>query len=201
MKKYVKENLTLDEKVAIINAWETYRGAEGYEYVFDLEDTDDAKDFVLQYGNQTLSSCRKKARYWLGGLNFYADERNKCIGRETCIKVVDSLYASIILEKAVYPYITYTFFDFVHGQNTAKLIEKLRNDFGYLIDFTAMYNDKYKVQIFGRLWSKTDKKDDFLSNKDWWVVLQINGGHLYMNNVIGGMMWVDENGNAYVTSF
>lgn len=201
MKKYVKENLTLDEKVAIINAWETYRGAEGYEYVFDLKDTNDADDFIKLYGSQTLSSCRAKSRYWLGGLNFYADERNKCIGRKDCIKHVDSLDACVILECSVYPHIADTFFSMVHGENTTKLIAKLNNDFGYLIDFNAMYNDKYKVKIFGRLWSKTDKKDDFLSDKDWWCVLQINGGHLYMNNVIGGMMWVDENGNAYLTSF
>jgi len=66
---FVKKDITFEEKLQIISYWEEDRASDG-EFVYDLDDDDDAWHWKELYDLQTLYKCRAEGRYWLGGWQF-----------------------------------------------------------------------------------------------------------------------------------
>jgi len=65
-----RKDLTVVQCAKLMNTWETHRGADGEENVFDLEDKKDFRFMVRKRGYFTACKMRKKNRFWFDGNNF-----------------------------------------------------------------------------------------------------------------------------------
>ena len=72
---FAKADLTLEEKVKLFNDWEEDRGSDG-EYIYDLDDDNDAISWLDMYGAKYLYECRQIGRYWVGGWQFHYKDAN-----------------------------------------------------------------------------------------------------------------------------
>lgn len=54
----------------IINFWENDRIAVESEYLYNLNEEEDANVFANIYGFKTAMECYKEGNYWFGGTNF-----------------------------------------------------------------------------------------------------------------------------------
>ena len=66
----LKENLSLKDYFNLFDVWNVYRGADGEENGFDLQDYEDFHYFAIRYGVMKALECQKEQRYWIGGNNF-----------------------------------------------------------------------------------------------------------------------------------
>lgn len=79
-----------ETKVELINLIiEDALGKFGEERIFDLENSEDCDDFVRLYGEQDAERFQNKARYALGGDNYYTNEANYTYWRCNAVKVLD----------------------------------------------------------------------------------------------------------------
>ena len=170
LKPFVKAT-TLEEKVKIINGWETDRGAEAEEYVYDLNCHNDYVEFAGFYGEQTASRLKAESRFWFGGNAFYANEEDKQMCRSTkvwsvtddvadgtlnCIlaEILDS-YERVITEKD----------NFEHGIESAlNLISGMYYD---LIDFKSYYESENKPKKYRWIAVSSDHAFEDESEKEF----------------------------------
>lgn len=142
---FVKSNLSFEDKVAIVNAWEGWRSGEVYENVFDLfGDKEDIESFTYLYGAMTYDRCKKTHRFWVGGWNYYDDKKNYAMGRETEIFPVTSEWLDNMI-KTICNTMSADILSWTESEfNVAETC------FGNLIDFRGFkkaYNDSAKIYI------------------------------------------------------
>lgn len=200
MKRFIHPNLSLAEMVKIINAYEEMRGATECESVFDLKDAHDVKFFDNLYGWQTRERCLKEARYWVGGINFYDNPANKCLGTEHQIYLLNQIKAESIII-ALLPDLETMIVEYINdSSNKAKACSVLHDLFYDTIEIHEYYLSTLapkKHEAFGREW--TEVKEKFSLNKEiWWKVLAINGGEFWMNNLDGEILWIDSQGKWFI---
>lgn len=200
MKKFLRPNLSLAEMVKIINAYEEMRGATECESVFDLTDANDVKFFDNLYGRQTRERCLKEARYWVGGINFYDNPANKCLGTEHQIYLLNKVKAESIIN-ALLPELEEKIIEYINDSpNKDKACSVLNDLFCDTIDIYRYYKSTLapKTRVaFGRTWTKVKQKFP-LTEEIWWQVMTINSGALWMNNLDGEILWIDSQGNWFI---
>lgn len=69
LKSDIINNFRMDILGNIIEWWEDWRCAVGYEDVFNLSDENEANAFCNLYGFKKTMECYKQNSFWLGGLN------------------------------------------------------------------------------------------------------------------------------------
>lgn len=200
MKKFLHPNLSLAEMVKIINAYEEMRGATECESVFDLTDANDVKFFDNLYGRQTRERCLKEARYWVGGINFYDNPANKCLGTEHQIYLLNKVKAESIIN-ALIPELEEKIIEYINDSpNKAKACSVLHDLFYDTIEIHQYYLSTLppkKLNAFGREW--TEVKEKFPLNEEiWWKVLELHSGEFWMNNLDGEILWIDSQGNWFI---
>ena len=201
IRKYLNTNLSVEQKVTIINAWEENRGGEAEEAIFDIcNDADDIKHFATLYGQQTWLRCRDKGRFWLGGLAFYDNIENRtpcCINKIQCMSesCIATMFNGVIDEfgEFIIRYIT---------ENKNVDIASLNQSFDFAINVSQLHTDIHNPRIpmiakYDREWEldvkgKIDFKEvDGGDNEIWWKVMTIGFDEIWMDNCCGRMALVD----------
>lgn len=199
---YLNANLSVEQKVTIINAWEEERGGEAEEAIYDiLNNAEDIANFTQLYGQQSWLRCRTIGRFWLGGLAFYDNEANRqpgvCPNRIKCLDetAIDNFFKDIID----------AFGDFVIAYLTdVKDVDlaSLNKSLGYAINVSQLHTDIHNPRIpmiakYDREWEldvkgKIDLKEvDGGDNEIWWKVMTIGFDEIWMDNLCGRMALVD----------
>lgn len=83
----------------------------------------------------------------------------------------------------------------LNSERMARIIEKAKEEQAKAVDTTPNIITKY-----GRKWEVASNKYDINNDLDWWFVAEFAEGVLYMNNVIGVMLFIEHNGNKLETS-
>lgn len=56
------------------------------------------------------------------------------------------------------------------------------------------------INKYGREWKHASEKYDVGNDADWWFIAEFAEGSLYMNNVLGIMLFIERNGNELETT-
>lgn len=73
--------------------------------------------------------------------------------------------------------------------------ERAKEEQTKVVDTTPSVISKY-----GREWKHAREKYDVGNDADWWFVAEFAEGSLYMNNVLGIMLFIERNGNELETT-
>lgn len=73
--------------------------------------------------------------------------------------------------------------------------EKAKEEQTKVVDTTPSVINKY-----GREWKHASEKYDVGNDADWWFIAEFAEGSLYMNNVLGIMLFIERNGNELETT-
>lgn len=73
--------------------------------------------------------------------------------------------------------------------------EKATEEQTKVVDTTPSVISKY-----GREWKHASEKYDVGNDLDWWFIAEFAEGSLYMNNVLGIMLFIERNGNELETT-
>lgn len=73
--------------------------------------------------------------------------------------------------------------------------ERAKEEQTKVVDTTPSVISKY-----GREWKHASEKYDVGNDADWWFIAEFAEGSLYMNNVLGIMLFIERNGNELETT-
>jgi hypothetical protein len=199
---YLNGNLSVEQKVTIINAWEEERGGEAEEAIFDLFDNaDDIAIFSRLYGEQSLRRCRDIGRFWIGGLAFYDNVENRVPG--VCpnpIKCYDNNDINNFFNNIIDEFGNYIIAYLTDCENVD--LANLNESFDFAINVSQLHNDIHNPRIpmivkYDREWeldvkNQIDLKEvDGADNELWWKVMTIGFEELWMDNYYGRMALVN----------
>lgn len=153
-----KGMMSLAEMISIVTAWEDWRGADGYEFIADLEASEDYEDFKGLYGSVTANRCRAIGRYWMCGYNFYANEDDKDSFNSNKIWNITDDNINGLLKDALDDMEdrAMVFIGERSLEDAKTNIEQLNEAFDYLVDFN-MFADYNGIQY---------AKDDEFDNEE-----------------------------------
>lgn len=134
--------VNLKEKVRLYNELRTWLHCDcENEYIFDLDDNNDANDFIELYGIQTHYRCLKTSKYWMGGNAFYDNIENKdyC----SCLKIfavtednINKLLDDFDIETTLKQY-----------NSSKEVLDCVGSIFKDLFDIETYYKDNIDVEV------------------------------------------------------
>jgi len=138
LSNFVKKDITFDEKVHLISLWEEDRGSDG-EYVYDLDDDDDAWRWKELYDLKTLYKCRAEGRYWIGGWQFECNGLNTEISNSTAWCITNEKMETFFTDNNLLGEIADRFDVWMKTKtcDDNEGIEIISKVYGNLIDFSA----------------------------------------------------------------
>jgi hypothetical protein len=134
--------VNLKDKVSLYNELRDWLHCDWEnEYIFDLDDNNDANDFIKLYGTQTYYRCIKMSKYWMGGNGFYDNIENEDYCTRLKIFAVDEeninkLLASFDVDTTLKQY-----------KSLKEVLECVGSTFKDLFDIETYYNDNIDVEV------------------------------------------------------
>ena len=88
----------------------------------------------------------------------------------------------------------------LNSERMAKILEKAKEEKEKAEQAKAVDTTPSIIAKYGREWEISTKKYDIGNDLDWWFVAEFAEGSLYMNNVIGVMLFIERNGTELETA-